>query len=394
MLSFVAVMVVTGMLVNLSYSFATQNQMYEFLDILIENEGVLPEQGESEGMSRTAVFMQEYRKGLRYFSVIYDSEGEVEEVNLSYTTVIEKDEALRLAVKAERKLLDYGTLSGYYYRTRVLEDGRRIFAFVNGAIQLEVRDQVLRYTTLICGAGLFLTFFIVWKVSSRVIKPEIENAKRQKEFITNASHELKTPLAVIRANTEVIEMLSGENEWTDSTLRQVEHMNGLIQNLVMIARAEEMEDRTALGEIDLSRVVRESADPYRSLAVQEKKEFTQEIAEGITLNVDESKIRQLTSILVDNAFKYCDPEGTIQISLESQKKGKLVVLTVANSYAEGEHVDVDRFFDRFYREDESHENQKGYGIGLSMAESIVEIYGGSIRAEWKDGIISFICVLK
>ena len=221
--------------------------------------------------------------------------------------------------------------------------------------------------------------------------------EKQKQFITNASHELKTPLAVIKANTEMQEMLDGESEWSQSTLRQVDRMNGLIGNLVQIARAQER-SAGAVRAIDIAPAVRETADSFVPVAVSAGKTLTREIPDSLILKADESRIRQLTSLLADNAVKYCDDGGAILIRLAHS--GRNAVLTVSNDYAEGADVDYSRFFERFYRQDESRTistdahgaaSKSGYGIGLSIAESIVKSMNGSIRVSWKDGRISFTC---
>ena len=238
-----------------------------------------------------------------------------------------------------------------------------------------------------------VTFILVRVLSGKLIQPEIENSRRQKQFITNASHELKTPLAVIRANTELLEVTEGENEWTRSTLSQVDHMSGLIQNLVMISKAQEREDTSILSEIDASDIVKQTISSFEPLAKQKKKELESKIDDNVSVVADESKLRQLTTILLDNAIKYCDDGGKISVALSQLKRGKNKIrLVVSNNYAEGDKIDCNRFFDRFYREDQSHNIDKGgYGIGLSIAESICKQYGGSIRAMFKDGIICFIC---
>ena len=234
---------------------------------------------------------------------------------------------------------------------------------------------------------------LVLLLSSRAIRPEIENSRKQKQFITNASHELKTPLAVIRANTEVIEMLQGESEWTQSTMHQVDRMDGLVQNLVMIARAEEQEDRSAMGEIDVSRVVVDSVDPFRALARQEEKELVCNVAKDVRMMADGSAIQQLCTLLVDNAIKYCDDGGRVTVEVSQPKKGR-VTLVVQNTFANGRKAQFNRFFERFYRDDQAHSNGGGYGIGLSVAESICKRYRGGIKAVWKAGVVSFICQLR
>ena len=132
--------------------------------------------------------------------------------------------------------------------------------------------------------------------------------------------------------------------------------------------------------------------PYRALAEQSGKNLKTNIEKDVMVTSDESKLRQLSTILVDNALKYCDENGEVEVSLIPIKHGKLRMrLVVSNSYKDGAGIDCNRFFDRFYREDQSHNIDKGgYGIGLSIAESICRRYGGNIKAGWKDGVISFI----
>ncbi len=393
MISFVLVMMFATLLVNIAIDRATRSMMDEILDTLIANEGVLAED-EGEIGSKNSPYVDQLNYGMRYFTVILDEEEVVESMNLENVKLIDEDTALNYTKAALDSLFSSGFIDDYYFKIGTLDNDRIIVAFVNGSIQSSILQHVLLYSILICAGGLFLTGAVAWQFSKSAIQSEMESYQRQKSFITNASHELKTPLAVIRANTEIIEMMSGENEWTESTLRQVEHMNGLIQNLVMISRAAEKEERTPGEKVNFTEVVQSMVEPFKSVAIQDKKELHLDLEEGAVIEASESNIRQLVSILTDNALKYCDPEGRIDVKLAKGKRGKTVILTVSNDYKEGANVDCSRFFDRFYREDSSHENQQGYGIGLSMAESICKQYDGKISAEWKDGVISFICVLK
>ncbi len=290
----------------------------------------------------------------------------------------------------------FGNYGSYYFTCRQETDGTLKIVLLDCANETRSFLQVVVTTALTSILALLITLVLVIVFSGRVIRPEIENSNRQREFITNASHELKTPLAVIRANTELLELTGGENEWTQSTLHQVDHMNGLIQNLVMIARAAEREDRADTAEINATKAVNETVSTYDALAANTGRTIVRRIQEDVILNADESKIRQLATILLDNAIKYCDEGGEITVELTQPKKSRdSLRLAVSNSYAEGASVDFNRFFDRFYREDKSHNSAAGgYGIGLSIAESICRRYGGSIRASWKAGVISFVCNLK
>ncbi len=394
-LSFMLVMLITGTMVNVAYSRAIRNQMIEILDLLVSNEGELPIRSEDDLGEEEHSRIDQLNYGMRYFSVILGKDSEddnaIETVNLEHVNFLSKEDAESYAKRALDSYFNTGSIDNFYFKVGTMEDGRVIVAFVNSSIQMRIREKVVQYTMLICGIGLLVTAVVVWLFSKRAIRSELETAARQKEFITNASHELKTPLAVIRANTEIMEMTGGETEWTQSTLRQVEHMNGLIQNLVMITRSAEREERLDCKTVDVSKTVKTTVEPFLSVAKQDNKELSIHLEEEVAVKISESDLRQLTSILTDNALKYCDENGQIHVSLSKGKRGKGMVLAVSNSYKDGGNVDYHRFFDRFYREDTSHQNQKGYGIGLSMAESICRQYRGKIHAEWKEGIITFIC---
>jgi signal transduction histidine kinase len=248
-----------------------------------------------------------------------------------------------------------------------------------------VLSLVVALVTLAC-----VVFF-----SKRAIRPEIENARRQQQFMTNASHELKTPIAVIRANTEVTEMLSGETEWTRSTISQVDRLEALVGDLMAIIRdQEEASGDSELGEVDVTAVVGKAANSFKSVAQQGGIELSTELAEGVALRGNAATIEQLTCLLMDNAIKYCDAHGTVEVKLAPSLLGRGCTLAISNDYAQGADVDYRRFFERFYREDQSHGNQKGMGIGLPVAQSICERYHGSIKASWKAGRITFTCQLK
>ena len=266
--------------------------------------------------------------------------------------------------------------------------------------------RVLISVLSILGLGTFMSFFIMRLLSKGFVRTEVENVEKQKQFITNASHELKTPLAVIKANTEMQEMMDGESEWSQSTLRQVDRMTGLIGNLVQIARAQEMTDGE-LAPTDIAAAVSETADSFAPVAASDGKKLEKEIPDSLVTKSSDSSMRQLTSLLIDNAIKYCDDGGTIKVELTRSRRG--AVLTVSNDYAEGANVDYTRFFERFYRQDEAHTisagtvtgssegssgertGKSGYGIGLSIAESLVKSMKGSIDVSWDKGRILFTC---
>ncbi len=404
-LSFFAVITFTAGMTALANQYSLRTQAGHALELIVLNNGEMPEPTSSaKELHATDLFdglFPEFTYSARYFSVLFNAQGNPVRVDVKRVASVNEAEALEYARAAMRAyqesltvaMLDMGQADTFFYKVKKLDDGRTIVAFLDCSFQMQVNREVGITTLIVCAVSLIGSFALVVLLSKRAIRPEIENARRQKQFITNASHELKTPLAVIRANTEVIEMLQGESEWTQSTMSQVDRMDGLVQNLVMIARAAETEDRSAMGEIDVGDLVVQTVDPFRSLARQENKALTCEVDGEVRMVADASAIQQLCTLLVDNAIKYCDDGGKVVVEVSSPRRDR-VALTVSNTFAEGKNAQFGKFFERFYRDDQAHSDEGGYGIGLSVAESICTRYGGSIKAFWKGGMAVFTCQLR
>ena len=342
----------------------------------------------------------------RYFAVLFDESETVSVIKTSHIAYIDEEQAEEYARIALDRPFRFGNFGRYYYYCADRESGGTIVVYLDRTEQLSLMRRVLISVLSILGLGTFLSFFIMRLLSKGFVRTEMENVEKQKQFITNASHELKTPLAVIKANTEMQEMMDGESEWSQSTLRQVDRMTGLIGNLVQIARAQEMTDGE-LAPTDIAAAVSETADSFAPVAASDGKKLEKEIPDSLVIKSSDSSMRQLTSLLVDNAIKYCDDGGTIKVELARSRRG--AVLTVSNDYAEGANVDYTRFFERFYRQDEAHTisagtvtgssegssgertGKSGYGIGLSIAESLVKSMKGSIDVSWDKGRILFTC---
>ena len=342
----------------------------------------------------------------RYFAVLFDENETVSVIKTSHIAYIDEEQAEEYARIALDRPFHFGNFGRYYYYCADRESGGTIVVYLDRTEQLSLMRRVLISVLSILGLGTFLSFFIMRLLSKGFVRTEVENVEKQKQFITNASHELKTPLAVIKANTEMQEMMDGESEWSQSTLRQVDRMTGLIGNLVQIARAQEMTDGE-LAPTDIAAAVSETADSFAPVAASDGKKLEKEIPDSLVTKSSDSSMRQLTSLLIDNAIKYCDDGGTIKVELTRSRRG--AVLTVSNDYAEGANVDYTRFFERFYRQDEAHTilagtvagssegssgertGKSGYGIGLSIAESLVKSMMGSIDVSWNKGRILFTC---
>ncbi len=401
MLSLFLVMLFIGLAINLVSIISSHRVVSNVLDRLLENEGDMMitehrvEYNDLGFLTITEVFSPQYKHYSRFFFATYQ-EHEVVSVDTGFDTNISEEEAFYYADRVKNRRRSFGRTGLYYYKFGKLSDGRTVAVFLDCTAEIVQLGRLMYFSVVICMLGLGLTYILANYFSRQFVKKEIENAGRQREFITNASHELKTPLAVIRANTELLEMTEGENEWTQSTLKQVDHMDGLIKNLVMIAKAEEKADRSGLVDVDVSAAVEEAASNFESMAKATNITLVKAIEPGLHMLIEEGRMRQLVGLLVDNAMKYCDAHGTVTVTLVSLKKGKQLRLEVSNHFAAGSTVDYNRFFDRFYRAEEARtqkEKKEGYGIGLSMAESICKQYSGRISAAWRDGIITFTCIL-
>ena len=399
MFSFLLVMIFIGTVINtISYTVTAISIHSTLLSLSPGNAKQDEAMAQDEDRPRFPSVMDAFSPSYRhnhFFILQYNADQNMNNFFSNTDNTSENESVKRYAKFILLTVKSFGRYGNYYYQKKPLDDGNLQITILDCTSELSALLRIFFATLITCGAALLISSALVLALSKKMIQPEIENSMRQKQFITNASHELKTPLAVIRANTELLEMMHGEDEWTKSTLKQVDHLNGLIQNLVLIARAAEREDKSTMAQVDSSTCVEESVANFDALAKQSEKTLEREIEKDLYIVADESKLRQLTTLLVDNAIKYCDAKGTVRVTLTSLKKGKKGIrLTVSNSFASGAGVDCRQFFDRFYRMDASHNiDQGGYGIGLSIAESICQQSGGSIRATWKDGIISFICQL-
>lgn len=235
-------------------------------------------------------------------------------------------------------------------------------------------------------------FFLLLLLSGRVIRPFAENIERQKRFLTDVSHELKTPLGIISANTGVLELTKGKDEWTESIRNQVKRLDSLIKDLIELSKSEEYAKESEFTEFSVSQIAETNADSFRTLAQMQGKQLNAEIEPGVCMRGQEDSIIRLMTILLDNGVKYCDPSGTVVLRL--RQKGRQVVLQVANPCRDMDTAQVPHLFDRFYRADSSRSRQSGgYGIGLSIARAVTEGHKGRIGAAYEAGNLVFTVVL-
>ena len=320
----------------------------------------------------------------RYFWVKLDEEGKPGEIDTSHIAAVSSDEAVDYAGKVyANKDKERGYLAGQYrYLIHEKEDGTYIVLFMDCSAGFYNANKLLIMTMLVGLVALVAMFILVFLFSGKAVAPVVESLEKQKRFITDAGHELKTPLAVISANMDVIELEAGESEWTRSTKNQIKRMNGLVKNLLTLSRMEEENINLVFSEMNMSPVVDDSAMYFVAVADFKKVNYNREIEEDIHINGDKNSIQQLCTILIDNAMKYSPDEGDVKVSLSGDETTRNAIFVVSNTCESLPKGNLDRLFDRFYRSETSRNRKTGgYGIGLSVARAIVTAHGGTIEAK-------------
>lgn len=222
-------------------------------------------------------------------------------------------------------------------------------------------------------------------IFSRVaVRPIVESYRKQQRFITDASHEIKTPLAVISAANDVLEIEAGESEWTQSIAAQVTRLKSLTERLVFLARMDEGATQFEKTDLDLSELVEYASEPFCAVAESRGKRLVRDIEAELHVQGDISALSQVMELLLDNATRYASDGSEIELALKKRSRGG-VTLQVSNAVDAMPEGELERLFDRFYRADTSRNSQTGgSGVGLSVAQAIVEAHGGNIRAQALD----------
>ena len=320
----------------------------------------------------------------RFFTVTLSPEGEVTDVYTGRIAAVDEATAALLAKEAAEKGKTKGITGEYMYKTAACENGGLKYTFLDCSRELDAFYSFLTASALTALGGLSAVFVLLTLFSGAIIRPVAESYEKQKRFITDASHELKTPLAVINAANEVTEMESGETEWTRSIAKQISRLTSLTDKLVMLSRMDEESYKPTTARFDLSAAVLETAQSFEAVAQHKNKRYEIDVEPGISFDGDENALRQLVSLLVDNAMKYSDEGGFIGVSLK--RSGKNTALRVTNTVEKIKKGNNEVLFERFYRADASRNSATGgHGIGLSVAKAIVLAHKGKITVVSPDG---------
>lgn len=319
----------------------------------------------------------------RYFSVMFDEEGKIGATELSSIAAISGDMAEQYARRARSSGRKKGFVDIYRYRCADKEDGELVI-FLDCHNELEAYRNNVFIMLSVSLIGLLAVFLLVVLFSNVVFRPVAESYSKQKRFITDASHEIKTPLTIIDANIEVIEMENGESPWTKSVRNQVKRLTLLTQQMVTLSRLDEANEKTPQEEFSITDAVEESAEPFYVLADKKGNKLLLRLEKNILFTGNRKDICQMVRILLDNAVKYSLPDSEIAVSLE--RKGRKIYLKVYNQTEEIPQGNLDILFERFYLLDGSRNSEtSGTGIGLSIARAIVAAHKGKITAFSADG---------
>ena len=316
-----------------------------------------------------------------YFIGRTGQDGTLQVVNQGRTETINREEAESLLERAADTGRESGFIEDYCFQRFTSRGSTTSWIFLNCESYLTASHNLLLFSAVICIAGILLSLLIVSLLSKKAIRPFIRNEQKQKRFITDASHELKAPLAVISANMDVLALKDQDNPWINGTRNQVASMRSLVEDMVYLSRADESDGPMELKDLNLKDIVLETAEPYQAMAEFQNKTFQCEAEKDLPVRGDASALQRVVSILCDNAVKYTPEGGTIH--LRAYPDGRDAVIETENPPVQPlTEENCGRLFDRFYRADEarSRDKQTGYGIGLSIAQAVIDRHGGTAIA--------------
>ncbi len=316
----------------------------------------------------------------RHFTVFFDKQGEVARTNTESIYSITEETAIEYAESVLDDKNARGWIDNYRYKVFATEMGKGV-VFVDGSMSRSSLMQSMTIAGFVLLGCAALVLILIFLLSKKAVKPIAESYEKQKQFVTDANHELKTPLTLILTNLDIAEAELGKNEWLDDIRSEGHRMTELVNQLVALSRMDEEGQTLNVSAVALGELVTDTVSEFEPLAKERGKAITASVDKEISYLGDEALLHRLAGILMDNAIKYCDQGGEITVNLHG---GRRIILTVENTYVAVGELELNRLFDRFYRADKARKFTGGYGVGLSMAKTIVEKHKGEIIAYKKD----------
>ncbi len=381
--AFIVILIIFSSIILGSY-FQVVKRADQILEILMQNDGGFPEDDQfTEFINEINAISAETPYSTRFFYVKYFNESKNYGVDIGKVSSISEEQALTYSARALDKESERGFIDHFRFFQKDKEFGK-LLIFVDCSRDLNLHYSLVLNGLVISLIALVAVALIARILSQKAVEPIVQAYERQKQFITDAGHELKTPLAVIKTNAEVLELTTEKSKWLSSIKNQVNRLDYLVGSLLDLAKLDENTARESKEEFVLTDTVQEVLDNLQLLATSDQKRIVSDLDPNILFKGNAESIQKLISILVENAVKYSDPQTDILFSLKKEER-KIILLT-KNQASDLKKGNYAQLFDRFYRDDVSRNSQKGgHGIGLTIAKTIVEQHSGTITAYSTDG---------
>lgn len=317
------------------------------------------------------------------YVVLVEDNRKVQNLNKDYKQEIEE-----YALKVAKKKAQKGVIGTYIYKIRRTKEHTvsvTLMEHEKAILQIRINFVLLSVLAI---SSIILIYAIAKKLSDTIVKPAEETLKKQKQFISDASHELKTPLAVIKANVDVLENEMGKNKWIDYVQNEIESMNKLINELLLLAKIEHIDSVVEHEQFDISKEVEIILSMFESIAYEKQISLKSNIQENITMEGKKEDIQHILSTLVDNAMNHT-PKGK-EVVVELKREKSEIVLEVKNEGEPIKEEEREKIFERFYRIEQARSRkEKRYGLGLAIAKATLQKYKGQIKVEYKDNFTVF-----
>ena len=320
-----------------------------------------------------------YRLQIKDNKIIKESDGVTNEIK-------------NYALKIENSTVEEGYIGNYIYKIKKFGNNEKEIILMENENAINELKLTIISSIVIGIFALIIVYLIAKRISETIVKPVQESFEKQKQFVSDASHELKTPLAVIEANADVLQEKQGESKWITYIQNEVQSMNKLVNDLLTLAKLENINNKN-IQKFDLSKEIQMSVAVFESMMYENKIKLETNINEKIEFNGDKEDIKHIISILIDNAIKHTKENNKIIVNAKKEKNE--ILIEVKNQGEPIPEDEQDKIFERFYRVDKARSrSEKRYGLGLAIAKGLVERYNGSIKASSKDGFTSFVVILK
>lgn len=387
--------------INVVNVITVSDEIDKTLEFLTEsNLGIPPRmeqlEPEKEGFGKffSPVRDEERAMSARYFTAEVDSAGQIIRINTENILSVTAEEAEELVARITLSGNNEGKIEGFKFRTvQAQMNNTSMIVCVDTSASLRGAFTVVMISIGVGAVCWLVMLLFVSLLSKKAIKPIAENLEKQRQFVTDAGHEIKTPLAIILANTDALELHNGESKWSKNIRSQTIRLNGLMQNLLTLSRSDEAKEKLVKEEQCADALLNDVVEGFVTLAENQQKKICAEIGENITVTAHRESLHQLFTVLVDNAVKYSSNFSEIYINLKPENDK--TVFTTRNTCDSLPECEPEKLFDRFYRADEARTQKNGgYGIGLSVARAIAENHGWEIFANYeKDNIMTFTVVM-